>query len=187
MDLYRLTEKVDWLIKAATSNFAEAQHLLGMHYLSDEEFFLFPSRRKRAVYENLKAAAAQGYRPALLDLVNTMARNKDYEDFGYWLERAAEAGGSISIQAYALRLAHLKDEFIYPLDLVKAYGMAWLVAENAQKFYNVHYHPQLMEIASKMTPQQKKAGLDYANEWKKTNTVMSEFWIQNGYELLNKM
>jgi hypothetical protein len=102
--------------------------------------------------------------------------NGSKEDIRYWVKKAAEAGLISAVSTYALNVAHTPDDLGYPLDLVKGYGLNYLLS----KLQGGGTGPEdgqraLSEIAKKMTAEQIEQAKLFAAEWEKTHPPLSYF------------
>ncbi|MGY2293676.1 tetratricopeptide repeat protein [Pseudomonas sp. SDO528_S397] len=181
--LYLAGEGLDWLEKAAQAGDGYAQSLLAGLYKDGRGWFLIPGSRKKAVEKWFKASAESGYPLGMFLYANFLYENNgNKQDIEYWVRKSAEGGYVIAISNYALSLAHLPDDFGYPLDLIKAYGLAYLLSklqgggtapEDGQRI--------LLMIAEKMSPEDISRGKIFAREWKEKSPPLSYFEPIYGY------
>lgn len=181
--LFTAKQGLQWLEKAATAGSGFAQKVLAGKYKDGEGWFLIPGSREKAVEKWFKASAESGYPPGMYLYANFLYENKaSKENVGYWLKKAAESGHIDAAGGYALTVAHLPDSYGFPLDLVEAYGITYLIShlqgggvapEDARR--------SLPEIAEKMSPQEIKDGIRFAKDWEKTHPPLSYFVPAYGY------
>ncbi|MDY7064211.1 hypothetical protein PsexTeo8_06160 [Pseudomonas extremaustralis] len=175
--LYTAGRGLGWLEKAADAGDSYAQNLLANAYNDGYGWFLIPGNREKAVERWFKASAEGGDPEAMFSYANLLYENNgDMKEVAHWLKRSAEGGYIAGVSNYAIRLAHLSDELGYPLDLVKAYGLTYLLSklegggtatENGQR--------NLLKIAEKMNEQEIQEGIAFAKEWEKTHPPLSYF------------
>lgn len=181
--LYTAGRGLGWLEKAADAGDSYAQNLLANAYNDGYGWFLIPGNREKAVERWFKASAEGGDPEAMFSYANLLYENNgDMKEVAHWLKRSAEGGYIAGVSNYAIRLAHLPDELGYPLDLVKAYGLTYLLSklegggtatENGQR--------NLLKIAEKMNEQEIQEGIAFAKEWEKTHPPLSYFDPVYGY------
>jgi TPR repeat protein len=181
--LFTASQGLQWLEKAATAGSGFAQKTLAGKYKDGEGWFLIPGSREKAVEKWFKASADGGYPPGMYLYANFLYENHARkEDVGYWLKKAAESGHIDAAGGYALTVAHLPDSYGFPLDLVEAYGITYLIShlqgggvapEDARR--------SLPEIAEKMSPQEIKDGIRFAKDWEKNHPPLSYFVPAYGY------
>ena len=181
--LYTAGRGLGWLEKAADAGDSYAQNLLANAYNDGYGWFLIPGNREKAVERWFKASAEGGDPEAMFSYANLLyEKNGDMKEVAHWLKRSAEGGYIAGVSNYAIRLAHLPDELGYPLDLVKAYGLTYLLSklegggtatENGQR--------NLLKIAEKMNEQEIQEGIAFAKEWEKTHPPLSYFDPIYGY------
>lgn len=94
-----------------------------------------------------------------------------------WTRKASEAGLEGAITNYAAYLAHEPDMLGYPLDLVKVYGLIYVLGElNGGGWTSTYVKNMRPRIAAKMTPDQiEEAEELFAEEWKATHPPISFF------------
>jgi TPR repeat protein len=178
--LFLLTGKIDWLEKSAEVGFAEGQDWLAAQYESGSGFFLTPGRREKEVERLYRSAAEAGYVPAIRNLRCLMWAKSDMDGVRYWTRVAAELGDYKVTTSYAAWSAHIPNQVNHPLDIVKGYGLIYLLAqaEPGRLSYGEH---KLKVLTPKMTPEQIEAGIAFAEEWKKTHPPLSRFLPRYGY------
>lgn len=181
--LFTANQGLEWLEKAAESGDAFAQQLLASAYKSGEGWFLIPGSREKAIEKWFKASAEGGYPPGMYLYANYLyEHNGSKEEIGRWLKKTAESGHINALGSYALNIAHLPDTYGFPLDLIKAYGFTYLIANlKGEAIAPEDARLNLLEIAKKMQPEEIRQGILFANEWKKTHPPLSYFDPIYGY------
>jgi len=181
--LFTAKQGLEWLERAANAGNGFAQKVLAGVYQDGGGWFLTPGSREKAVEKWFKASAESGYAPGMYLYANFLyEHNASKEEVGYWIEKAAEMGHIDAAGGYALTVAHLPDSYGFPLDLVKAYGITYLISklegggvapEDARR--------SLPEIAEKMTPEEINKGISFAREWETEHPALSYFFPPYGY------
>ena len=181
--LYTIGKGLAWLEKAAEKGDGNAQHFLAVVYKNGRGWFLIPGSREKAVRKWAKASAENGYPPGIDMYANFLFENGgSKEEVAYWLKKGAEAGHLADVGSYARYVAHLPNKLDYPLNLIEAYGINYLITqltgggaapENARRM--------LPRIAAKMTPEEIQQGIEFAKEWEKTHPPLSYYPPVYGY------
>ena len=181
--LYTIGKGLDWLEKAAESGDGNAQYFLAIVYKKGKGWFLIPGNREKAVAKWAKASAENGYAPGINMYANFLYENGgSKKEVAYWLKRTAEAGHLAALGSYARNVAHLPNSFDYPLNLIEAYGITYLISqlkgggaapEDARR--------SLPDIAAKMTPEEIQRGIAFSKEWEKTHPPLSYYPPVYGY------
>ena len=181
--LYTMGKGLAWLEKAAEDGDGNAQHFLAVVYKNGRGWFLIPGNREKAVRKLAKASAENGYPPGIDMYANFLFENGgSKEEVAYWLKKGAEAGHLEDVGSYARYVAHLPNKLDYPLNLIEAYGINYLITqltgggaapENARRM--------LPRIAAKMTPEEIQQGIEFAKEWEKTHPPLSYYPPIYGY------
>jgi TPR repeat protein len=181
--LYILGEGLKWLEKAAETGDGHSQYSLALAYKNGKGWFLIPGNREKAVERYAKASAEAGYPPGMSFYAHFLYNNKrPKKEIAYWLKKTAETGHLEALAAYALYIAHLPDGLDYPLNLVEAYGITYLISqltgggavpEDARR--------SLPKIAAKMTPDEIQQGIAFSKEWEKNHPPLSYFPPVYGY------
>lgn len=181
--LYTANQGPDWLEKAANAGNGFAQKIHAGVYQDGGGWFLIPGSREKAVERWSRASAEGGYAPGMYLYANFLyEKNSSKEEIGHWLKKAAEAGHIDAAGGYALTVAHLPDSYDFPLDLVKAYGITYLIS----KLQGGGVAPEdarrnLPETAEKMNPEEIESEIAFAKEWKKQHPPLSYFVTAFGY------
>ena len=181
--LYTAGRGLGWLEKAADAGDSYAQNLLANAYKDGYGWFLIPGNREKAVERWFKASAEGGNPEAMYSYASFLYDNNGTKrEMAHWLKKSAEGGYITGVSNYALRLAHLPDDLGYSLDLVKAYGLTYLLSklegggtasEDGQR--------NLQKIAEKMKGQEIQEGIAFAKKWEKNHPPLSYFHPIYGY------
>lgn len=180
--LYWLTRKFYWLKKSAKSGFPEAQLWLAAEYSKGKGFFLFNGKRLQAIDALISAAAEAGYVPAMEALLPKVITRNDHKAMAYWLGKLIDEGSLVGIVLLSSALAHLSEGFRYPLDLVKAYGLALVATQTERAEYRKRADKLVAQISGKMIPDQIKNGTAYAESWRASHKSVSDFSPRYEYE-----
>ena len=181
--LYLANQGLAWLEKAAEAGDGFGQYLLASVYESGKGWFLIPGSREKAIGKWFKASAENGFPPGMYLYTNFLYEHGGSEtDVGYWLKKTAEAGHIEAMVSYALNIAHLPERYGLPLDLVKAYGLTYMLS----KLEGGGVGPEdgkrnLPRVAEKMNEQEIQEGIAFAKEWEKTHPPLSYFDPVYGY------
>ncbi|OCR23428.1 hypothetical protein AFK24_20225 [Pseudomonas syringae] len=178
--LYLLTGDLDWLVKSTDAGFPEGQDWLAVQYQEGAGFFLIPGKRDEEIERLFRAAAHAGYVPAMGNLAMYLLSKKDLVGAGNWIKAAAEHGHFGAVSSYGAWSAHAPDRVGLPLDLVKAYGLIYLLAEAEPGAYG-YGERKLKKISDMMSDEQIEAGKAFAEEWKKTHPPLSRFLPKYGF------
>jgi TPR repeat protein len=171
--LYMLTGEFHWLEKSAKAGFSHAQYWLAVQYRQGKGFFLIHQKRRAAVDMWVRASAETGYVPAMELLIRQMLARKNHQALSIWLERAATAGSPGALLSYSAMLAHLREDFRRPLNLVKAYGMTLVATRYPNEYVKSLAYKQLVVIAGKMSAREVEEGIRYADQWERSIPPMS--------------
>ena len=181
--LYLANQGLAWLEKAAEAGDGFGQQLLASAYKGGGGWFLIPGSREKAIEKWFKASAENGFPPGMYLYANFLYEHGGSEtDVGYWLKKTAEAGHIEAMVSYALNIAHLPERYGLPLDLVKAYGLTYMLS----KLEGGGVGPEdgkrnLPRVAEKMNERQIQQGIAFAKEWEKTHPPLSYFAPAYGY------
>jgi hypothetical protein len=100
----------------------------------------------------------------------------------HWIEKAAEGGHMDSLSTYAVNMAETQNNLGYSINLVKAYGITYLLSKLGGGGPTPDYaRAKLPEIEKKMSPGEIEKGLAFAKEWEKTHPAPSYFDPVYGY------
>jgi TPR repeat protein len=181
--LYTRGQGLSWLEQAAESGDSDGQHFLAITYKNGDGWFLIPGNREKAIERWAKASAEAGYVPGMAFYAHYLYEHKrSIEEVAYWLKKTAEAGHLEMLAAYALYTAHLPDGLGYPLNLVEAYGITYLISNmTGGGSPPREARISLPLIAEKMTAEEIQQGIAYAKEWEKTHPPLSYYPPIYGY------
>ncbi|WP_047299879.1 tetratricopeptide repeat protein [Pseudomonas fluorescens] len=181
--LFTANQGLEWLERAAESGDTYAQKLLASAYKSGEGWFLIPGSREKAIKKWFRASAEGGYPPGMYLYANYLyEHNGSKEEIGSWLKKTAESGHINALGGYALNIAHLPDTYGFPLDLVKAYGFTYLIANlKGGAIAPEDARLNLLEIAKKMQPEEIKQGIALSKEWENNHPPLSYYAPIYGY------
>lgn len=178
--MYLLNSEFDWLLRSAEVGFPEGQDWLGVQYREGKGFFLIPGNREKEMERLFRLAAEAGYVPAMSNLRGLLSDRNDNVGLGYWTEVAAKLGDFGATTSYGAWSAHTPNRVGFPLDMVKGYGLIYLLAQAEPGSHN-YGERKLKALIRKMTPEQIEAGKAFAKEWKKTHPPLSRFLPKYGY------
>ncbi|QHC95168.1 hypothetical protein PspR84_11105 [Pseudomonas sp. R84] len=181
--LFITRQGFSWLEMAAEAGDPLAQNTLAGIYDDGDGWFLIPGSRDRTIQKWYKASAEGGYPKAMYLYANYLFEHDGKkEEVAYWLKQSAENGYASAVGNYALRLAHLPNDLDYPKNMIEAYGLAYLMSKfEGGGTAGEDGRMILPDIAEKMTEQEIKQGLLFAEEWKKTHPPLSYFVPVYGY------
>jgi TPR repeat protein len=181
--LYTMGEGLRWLERSAERGNSDAQHFLAIVYKDGDGWFIIPGNREKAVERWAKASAEAGYVPAMEFYANFLYdHQRSNQEIAYWFKKTAEAGHLAALGSYAMNLAHLPEGFGYPLNLVEAYGITYLITQlTGGGGAPVYARRNLPEIAAKMTPEEIQQGIAFSKEWEKTHPPLSYYPPVYGY------
>ena len=181
--LFITRHDLGWLQMAAEAGDSRAQEWLAGIYKDGGGWYVIPALGEMAARKWYKASA-EGGNPKGMFLYASLLydNNGDTREIGHWLEQAAEGGHIDSVATYASELSEQPNRFGHPHDLVKAYGLTYLVAHlegggNSPREAKL----TLEEIAAKMTPAQIEQGLAFAKGWERTHPPLSYYDPIYGY------
>ena len=181
--LFTANQGLAWLEKAAEAGDGFGQQLLASAYKGGGGWFLIPGNREKAIEKWFKASAESGFPPGMYLYANFLYEHGGSKaDVGYWLKKTAEAGHIDAMGSYALNVAHMPDSYGYPLDLVKAYGLAYLISRlSGGGAAPKEGRETLSELTRHMTPDQISQGVEFAAEWESSHPPLSYFEPVYGY------
>ena len=182
LQMYELTQDIEWLKKSAEANFQEGQYLLANQYDRDETLIADQAVRRTTVNSLLEKAANAGFSKAMLWYANRPPVSNDKAAKRQWLEKRAQLNDVNAVLAYGYGLAfdytdaQDADDYGFERDVVKGYGLVWLVVDTTREFHQFDTaRSNLEEIGSDMTAPQIEAAKTFALEWKRTHVAMSEY------------
>ncbi|SEB42481.1 hypothetical protein SAMN05216178_0177 [Pseudomonas saponiphila] len=127
--LYIAKQGLGWLEKAAEGGDSYAQKVLAGRYQDGAGWFVIPGNRHKAVKKWFKASAEGGYPLGMAMYANYLFENNGNKaEVGYWLKRSAEGGYISAVSTYGSNLAHTPNDLDYPPDLIKGYGLTYLIS-----------------------------------------------------------
>jgi len=181
--LYILGQGLSWLEKAAETGDSYSQYSLAVAYKNGNGWFLIPGSREKAIERWAKASAEGGFVRGMYFYADFLyTQNEPREEVGYWLKKTVDAGYIDAIGGYALNVAHLPDRYGFPLNLVEAYGLTYLLSKlKGGGMDPEHSKNFLAMIAEKMTAEEIQQGIAYAAEWEKTHPPLSFYPPVYGY------
>lgn len=174
--LFMMTRSLSWLEKSAEAGYPVAQYRLSIRYSEGHGLFLFSSRQA-AVDKWMKAAADNNYPQAILLWSDRLVELNKKDDAEVYLLKSVDIGYIRGVYAYAVRSAYSeiypgkKDSIGLKEDIPKSYGLLNLLAQ----IPDPHAQSSLKKLQDKVTPEQKKEGKAYAEQWQKTHPPLSNF------------
>ncbi|MBK5351743.1 sel1 repeat family protein [Pseudomonas sp. TH41] len=182
LQMYELTNDIEWLKKSADANFQEGQYLLARRYDKDETLITDAVTRRTTVNTLLEKAANAGFSKAMLWYGNRPPVSNDKAAKRQWLEKRTQLNDVNAVLDYGYALAfdytdeEDADEYGFERDVVKGYGLVWLVVDTTREFLQYDTaRTNLEEIGKGMTAAQIQAAIAFAQEWKSIHVSMSEY------------
>lgn len=183
LELYELDQKVDTLKKAADAGSMEGKYILAVKYDKDQTLIADSSLRRATIDLLLQAAAVAGFSKAIHWYANRPPVSVNLPVRRQWLEKRAALNdlNGVLEYGYALGGVYANDDGVdtqygTTQDLVKGYGLIWLVIETTREFRrHAEARGNLAAIAEDMTPEQITAGEAFAKQWEMSHPPMSEF------------
>ncbi|WP_240628968.1 sel1 repeat family protein [Pseudomonas laurylsulfatiphila] len=159
--LYELDQDIATLKKAADAGSMEAQYILAIKYEEDETLIVDKAERDIAIDGLLKKAAASGFSRAMHWCANRPPILWDLPVRRQWVEKRAQRNDVYGLLNYGRALGGFytaedgADEYGFTEDLVKSYGLFWLITETTREL-SVHAlaAQDLQTIAKDMTTAQ---------------------------------
>lgn len=180
--MYYLTGDYDWMEKAAEAGSPIAQYDLARFYRDGRIFFFPPWDRSERIEELIKKSAEGGFVNGMGAYFGILQEKGDLAAARALLVKIAETGDEGAIRSYGAYLAHTPNTLDFPLDLVKGYGLIFLLLEldggGGAKEYAEDILP---EISAKMTPEQIEQAKAFAKKWKATHPPLSYFPEKLGF------
>jgi TPR repeat protein len=182
LQMYELTQDIEWLKKSAEANFQEGQYILALRY--DRDTTLIPDEvvRYAAVNDLLKRAAIAGFPKAMHWYSNRRPDSNDNDAKRQWLEERVHISdvNAVLDYGYALSFDYTDEEDVneygYEQDLVKGYGLIWLVIDSTRDFFQLDTAiSNLAQIGGGMTAEQIESAVTFAQDWKRTHGALSEY------------
>jgi TPR repeat protein len=183
LELYELDQNIETLKKAADAGSLEGQYILAAKYDQDKTLITDTEQRRSTIDALLKKAADAGFSKAVHWCTNRDPINKDFPLRRQWLEKRAQLNDVNGVLNYGFGLSGFYQddsgvdvEYGFTQDLVKGYGLIWLVLETTSELLRHDSAKEFLgEIAEEMTPDQITAAKAFAQQWKTTHPPMSEF------------
>jgi TPR repeat protein len=182
LQMYELTQDIEWLKKSAEANFQEGQYILALRYDRDTTLISDAVVRHTAVNDLLKKAADAGLPKAMLWYSNRSPGSNDKAAKRQWLEKRVQLRdvNAVLDYGYALAFDYTDEEDVneygYEQDLVKGYGLIWLVIDSTREFLQLDTAiSNLAQIGGGMTAAQIESAVTFAQEWKRTHGALSEY------------
>lgn len=183
LELYELDQNIETLKKAADAGSLEGQYILAVKYDRDETLIADSVLRRSTIDALLKKAADAGFSKAVHWYTNRPPINQNFPVRRQWLEKRAQLNDVNGVLNYGFALSGfyqdesgVDNEYGFTRDLVKGYGLIWLVVETARELSRHAVARQYLgDIAKEMTADQITAAEAFAQQWEKTHPPMSEF------------
>ncbi len=174
--LFSLTGEIKFLIQGAEAGNGEAQYKLSSLYDEGLGFFIFPGSREKEAEKWLARSAESGYPRAMNDYGHLLVGRGDKKNGGEWIEKAAKTGYMGALSSYLVYTAHMPNKVDYPLDYVKAYGLALLFRDSEPETFNLSFGKKMLaRISPRMNQQQIIDAQYFAEQWKRNYPPLSEF------------
>ncbi|MGO4312178.1 tetratricopeptide repeat protein [Pseudomonas sp. KB_15] len=182
LELYELDQNIATLKKAADAGSMEAQYILAIKYDADKNLITDSIEREAAIDALLKKAAEGGLSKAITWYANRPPINRDLPVRRQWLEKRIQLNDVHALLNYGRAVGGFytyddgTDEYGFTEDLVKSYGMFWLITETTREL-SVHTSAaqDLQTIAKDMTAAQIDAAKVFARQWEADHPPMSEY------------
>ena len=174
--LYMAGQGLEWLEKAADSGDHYAQFTLAGFYGDGAGWFIVPGRREETIKQLLKSAAESGFPLAMMHYLEYLSEEKDSEEICTWITRSAEGGYINGVYGLAAHLAHMPPRFGFPKDLIKAYGLFYLLSQlkgGGGAAQDAQY--ALDEVRPLMKEHEIAQAIQFAKEWEATHPPLSYF------------
>jgi len=182
LELYELDQDIATLKKAADAGSMEAQYILAIKYEDDKTLIVDKAERDIAINGLLKKAADSGFSRAMHWSANRPPILRDLPVRRQWVEKRAQRNDVYGLLNYGRALGGFytaedgSDEYGFTEDLVKSYGLFWLITETTREL-SVHAlaAQDLQTIAKDMTSAQIDAAKVFARQWEADHPPMSEY------------
>ncbi|MHC8358234.1 SEL1-like repeat protein [Pseudomonas sp. LB3P81] len=183
LELYELDQKIETLKKAADAGSMEGKYILAVKYDKDQTLIADSSLRRATIDTLLQTAAVAGFSKAIHWYANRPPVSVNLPVRRQWMEKRAALSdvNGVLEYGYALGGVYADDDGVdtqygTTKDLVKGYGLIWLVSETTREFRrHAEASENLEAIAEDMTPVQITAGKAFAKQWEMSHPPMSEF------------
>jgi len=174
--LFSLTGELKYLIRAAEAGNGEAQYKLSSLYREGLGFFILPGSREKEVERWLVRSAESGNPHAMNSYSNLLLRRDDKKNAGYWIEKAAQAGHVGAMSSYIAYTAHMPNAVDYPIDYIKAYGLALMFREARSDTSDLSFGDKILaRMAPKINQHQILDAQLFSEHWKRNYPPLSEF------------
>lgn len=183
LELYELDQKIETLKKAADAGSMEGKYILAVKYDKDQTLIADSSSRRATIDTLLQTAAAAGFSKAIHWYANRPLVRVNLPVRREWMEKRAALSDVNGVLEYGYALggvyaddAGVDTEYGTTQDLVKGYGLIWLVVETTRELRrHSEARGNLAAIAKDMKPDQITAGKAFAKQWEMSHPPMSEF------------
>jgi len=174
--LFSLTGEMKFLIQGAEAGSGEAQYKLSSLYDEGLGFFIFSGSREKEAEKWLARSAESGYPRAMNDYGHLLLGRGDKKKGGEWIEKAAKTGYMGALSSYLVYIAHMPNKVDYPLDYVRAYGLALLFRDAESDTSDLSFGKKMLaRMAPKMNQQQISDAQLFSEQWKRNYPPLSEF------------
>ncbi|WP_447759907.1 tetratricopeptide repeat protein [Pseudomonas moraviensis] len=180
--LWEITGNDEWLEKSAEKGFALAQFRLATKYKEGGGIFLLPSSRSDEIEKWMKAAAENGYPPAMMGFAASRIEKADLSSFRKWNEKAAASGYVSAVFGYASYIGEAEPKYGFESDPVKSYALLSNLLEldgGGNVINNVN--DVLPEVRKNLSKEQLEKAEELAKTWKTTHPPLSFFPDKLGY------
>ncbi|MCP1476400.1 TPR repeat protein [Pseudomonas sp. EB276 TE3739] len=180
--LWEITGNDEWLEKSAEKGFALAQFRLATKYKEGGGIFLLPSSRSDEIEKWMKAAAENGYPPAMMGFAASRIEKADLSSFRKWNEKAAASGYVSAVFGYASYIGEAEPKYGFESDPVKSYALLSNLLEldgGGNVINNVN--DVLPGVAKNLSKEQLEKAKELAKTWKTTHPPLSFFPDKLGY------
>jgi len=165
-----------WLERSAEAGYPEAQYSLAIMYKDGGKFYFPPWKRSEKVEALFKHAGESGHRIAMAYYIDILQKRGDLETVRRILVDMAMQGDASAISAYGVYLSHTPEGMGFEFDLIKGYGLVWMLLElDGGGAMDVYVQDKLEEIGKKMSPEQIEQAKAFAADWKATHPPLSFF------------
>lgn len=183
LTMYELTQDIAWLKKSAEAGLAEAQYILADKYYKDETLITDAIVRRTTIDGLLKKAADAGFSKAIFWYGNRRPVAQDLPARRQWVEKRAQLNDVNGVLDYGLALTGFYEndegvdlEYGFEKDLVKGYGLIWLVIESTRELSRHSMaRSYLVDLGTEMTDVQIAAAKAFALQWKASHGPMSQY------------
>ncbi|MBC3268919.1 sel1 repeat family protein [Pseudomonas sp. SWRI81] len=174
--LWEITGNDEWLEKSAEKGFALAQFRLATKYQEGGGVFLLPSKKSDEIEKWMKAAAENGYPPAMMGFAASRIKKADFSSFRNWNEKAAALGYVSAVFGYASYIGEAEPKYGFESDPVKSYALLSNLLEldgGGNVINNVN--DLLPEVKKSLSKEQLEKAKELAKTWKLSHPPLSFF------------